>query len=155
MGIAINTLKRPTKLTSILSDRVITLMLLLLIALSLIDSHQATASIKFVGQALFQISPFFILAIFFAAFAKASSADQLIAYILAGLVAGLVGNGNPLAIPTSAIVGIPTYMNGYAAIPLISGLMELGMSPGAALSFATAGAVSMPNWLAYFINIPK
>ena len=33
-------------------------------------------------------------------------------------------------------------MSGYAAIPLISDLMELGMTPGAALSFANAGAVS-------------
>jgi len=66
----------------------------------------------------------------------------MIAYIPADLVADLVGNDNALAIPISALIGIPAYMNGYAAIPLISGLMELGMTPGAALSFATAGAVS-------------
>ncbi len=42
-------------------------------------------------------------------------------------------------------------MNGYAAIPLISDLMELGMTPGAALSFATAGAVSsIPAALAVY-----
>jgi uncharacterized membrane protein YraQ (UPF0718 family) len=39
-------------------------------------------------------------------------------------------------------IGIPAYMNGYAAIPLISGLMELGMTLGAAFSFAAAGALS-------------
>ena len=66
----------------------------------------------------------------------------MIVYMPAGFIAGLVGIGILMAIPTSAIIGIPAYMNGYAAIPLISGLMELGMTPGAALSFATAGAVS-------------
>lgn len=56
-----------------------------------------------------------------------------------------------MAFPFSAIIGIPAYMNGYAAIPLISGLMELGMAPGAALSFVIAGAVSsIPAGLAVY-----
>ena len=80
----------------------------------------------------------------------------MIAYIPAGLVANLVGNGNTAAIPTSALIGIPAYMNGYAAIPLISGLMELGMTPGAALSFATAGAVSsIPAALAVYALVKR
>ena len=66
----------------------------------------------------------------------------MIVYILAGFITGLVGFGNIMAIPNSAIIGIPVYMNGYSAIPLTSGLMELGVTPGAAMSFATAGAVS-------------
>jgi uncharacterized membrane protein YraQ (UPF0718 family) len=321
MTISTNTLNRPGSFVSIFKDRVITLMLLFLITLSLIDSNQAVESIFFVGRALFHISPFFALAILFAAFAKASGADQLIArafsgntvtaivagslagalspfcscgvipviagmlasgvplapvmafciaspimdpemfiltaaginvnfaiaktitaigmgllsgfsilglqklgyvrqplkkatgcgcgqpsfdpqlpikiswrfwqrsnrkdefktqirtnglflgkwmtlaffieslmiaYIPAGLIAGLVGIGNTMAIPTSAIIGIPAYMNGYAAIPLISGLMELGMTPGAALSFATAGAVSsIPAALAVYALVKR
>jgi uncharacterized membrane protein YraQ (UPF0718 family) len=314
-------IKGPGKLASVFNDRIISLMLLLLIALSLIDHHQALQSIIFVGKALFHISPFFALAILFAAFAKASGADQLIArafsgntiaaivagsltgaispfcscgvipviagmlasgvplapvmafciaspimdpemfiltaaginlnfaiaktitaigmgllsgftilslqklgyvrqplkkvtgsgysqpsfnpqlpikiswrfwqeskrkkefrsqiktnglflgkwmtlafffesmmvaYISAGWVAGLIGTGSTLAIPASAIIGIPAYMNGYAAIPLISGLMELGMTPGAALSFATAGAVSsIPAALAVYALVKR
>ena len=66
----------------------------------------------------------------------------MIAYVPAEWVASVVGGGSALAIPVSAVVGVPTYLNGYAAIPLISGLVEMGMSPGAALAFATAGAVS-------------
>ena len=47
-------------------------------------------------------------------------------------------------------------MNGYAAIPLLSGLMELGMTPGAALSFATAGAVSsIPAALAVYALVKR
>ena len=80
----------------------------------------------------------------------------MIAYIPESFITGLLGNHNVLAIPTSAIIGIPAYMNGYAAIPLISGLMELGMTPGAALSFATAGAVSsIPAALAVYALVKR
>ena len=66
----------------------------------------------------------------------------MMAYIPAAWVAAAVGDGSALAIPLAAVVGVPTYLNGYAAIPLIAGLIEMGMSGGAALAFATAGAVS-------------
>jgi uncharacterized protein len=321
MTIVLNTIKRPARVTLILKDRVIALMLLLLITLFIINSNQALESLFFIGQALFYISPFFILAILFAAYAKASGADQLIArafsgktaaaiiagslagalspfcscgvipviagmlasgvplapvmafciaspimdpemfiltaagidinfamaktvtatgmgllsgfsvlgfqkmgyiqhplkqvtgcgcgqpafdpqlpikiswrfwqeskrkdefvsqmrtnglflgkwmafaffieslmiaYIPAGMVANLVGTDNTMAIPISAFIGIPAYMNGYAAIPLLSGMMELGMTRGAALSFATAGAVSsIPAALAVYALVKR
>ena len=80
----------------------------------------------------------------------------MIRYLPADSVAQWVGPDNALAIPLAAIVGIPAYMNGYAAIPLISGLMELGMLPGAALAFATAGAVSsLPAALAVFALVRR
>ena len=66
----------------------------------------------------------------------------MMAYVPAESVAAFVGGDNAFAIPLAAVVGVPAYMNGYAAIPLISGLLEMGMSNGAALAFATAGAVS-------------
>ena len=66
----------------------------------------------------------------------------MMAYVPAESVAAVVGGGSAFAIPLAAVVGVPAYMNGYAAIPLISGLLEMGMSNGAALAFATAGAVS-------------
>ena len=66
----------------------------------------------------------------------------MMAYLPASWVASAVGDGSTLAIPLAAVIGVPTYLNGYAAIPLIAGLLEMGMSGGAALAFATAGAVS-------------
>ena len=66
----------------------------------------------------------------------------MIAYVPAESVAAVAGSNSALAIPLAAVVGVPTYLNGYAAIPLISGLLEMGMSSGAALAFVTAGAVS-------------
>jgi uncharacterized membrane protein YraQ (UPF0718 family) len=66
----------------------------------------------------------------------------MVAYVPAHMIASAVGGDTWFAIPLATLVGVPTYLNGYAAIPLVSGLMELGMSPGAAMSFVTAGAVS-------------
>ena len=66
----------------------------------------------------------------------------MMAYLPAESVAAVVGGDNAFAIPLAAVVGVPAYLNGYAAIPLISGLLEMGMSSGAALAFVTAGAVS-------------
>lgn len=43
---------------------------------------------------------------------------------------------------TATMVGAPAYLNGYAALPLTSGLLQQGMSPGAALSFMVAGSVT-------------
>jgi uncharacterized membrane protein YraQ (UPF0718 family) len=66
----------------------------------------------------------------------------MVAYVSSDWIAAYVGSDNPFAIPLAAIVGAPSYLNGYAAIPLISGLMEIGMTAGAAMAFVTAGAVS-------------
>ena len=45
----------------------------------------------------------------------------MMAYVPASWVASAVGGGSALAIPLAAVVGVPTYLNGYAAIPLIAG----------------------------------
>ncbi|MDH3388286.1 MAG: permease [Gammaproteobacteria bacterium] len=66
----------------------------------------------------------------------------MLAYVSTIWIAGYVGADNPFAIPLAAVVGAPSYLNGYAAIPLVSGLIEIGMTPGAAMAFVTAGAVS-------------
>ena len=66
----------------------------------------------------------------------------MMSYVPASWVATAVGEGSAFAIPLAAVVGAPTYLNGYAAIPLIAGLIEMGMTGGAALAFATAGAIS-------------
>ena len=184
-------------------DRLLGLLALLAAMLFLADRGQALESLRFVGAALLQIAPFFIVAVGFAAFAKTSGIDRLIArapieidwrfwrerakrgvfldqlgsngfflgkwmalaffieslmiaYLPADAIAGMVGSENAIAIPLAALVGIPAYMNGYAAIPMVSGLLALGMTPGAALSFVTAGAVSsIPAALAVYALVRR
>ncbi|OUR80543.1 hypothetical protein A9Q83_01040 [Alphaproteobacteria bacterium 46_93_T64] len=66
----------------------------------------------------------------------------MVAYLPAENVAEVLGDGNAFALPLAALIGIPAYMNGYAAIPLVRGLMDLGMSPATALTFMLAGSVT-------------
>lgn len=64
------------------------------------------------------------------------------------ITATLGGTGvGPIALAT--LVGVPAYLNGYAALPLVGGLISQGMAPGAGLAFLVAGGVtSLPAALA-------
>ena len=66
----------------------------------------------------------------------------MIEYVPSSAIASLVGGQGILPIATAALIGMPAYLNGFVAPPLLAGLMEQGMSPGAAMAFLTAGAIS-------------
>ena len=62
-----------------------------------------------------------------------------------------LGGENVYAIPLAVAIGVPAYLNGFAAVPLIGELMAMGMAPGAALAFLVAGGVtSLPAAMAVF-----
>jgi len=63
----------------------------------------------------------------------------IILYVPEGWITGLLGPGNPYAIPTAALLGVPVYTSNLSALPLIGGLLEGGMNPAAALAFLVAG----------------
>lgn len=72
-------------------------------------------------------------------------------YVPADWVARLVGDGSWQSVLVATLVGIPTYLNGYAALPLIGGLIDQGMAPGAGMAFLLAGGVSsIPAAIAVF-----
>lgn len=66
----------------------------------------------------------------------------LITYVPAEAISSVVGGDGFLPIVIGALVGAPAYLNSYAAPALVAGLMEQGMSAGAAMAFMVAGAVS-------------
>lgn len=66
----------------------------------------------------------------------------MVHYIPAEQIAAVVGGDGILPIIISAFVGVPAYLNSYAAPALVDGLMTQGMSAGAAMTFMIAGAVS-------------
>ena len=73
----------------------------------------------------------------------------LVTYVPAALIAGLVGGTGVGPVVIGALVGTPAYLNGYAAPALVAGLMEQGMSAGAALAFMVSGAVTcVPSMVA-------
>lgn len=79
----------------------------------------------------------------------------MLAWLPAGLLAGWVGD-NVLAIPLAALIGVPAYLNGYAAVPVVAGLIQGGMAPGAALAFMVAGAMtSLPAAIAVFTLVKR
>ncbi|MCE2457541.1 MAG: permease [Dehalococcoidia bacterium] len=55
-------------------------------------------------------------------------------------VTSLFGTDAASWIPLAVLVGAPMYLEGYAALPLVSGLMDKGMSFGAALALMISGA---------------
>ena len=75
----------------------------------------------------------------------------LVRYLPGELVIQAVGYGGTGSILLAALVGVPAYLNGYAALPLVAGLVGQGMNPGAGMAFLLAGGVtSVPAAMAVF-----
>jgi uncharacterized protein len=54
-------------------------------------------------------------------------------------IISLLGQQNQWAVPLAALLGMPVYTSNLTALPLISGLLNQGMNPAAALAFLIAG----------------
>ncbi len=52
----------------------------------------------------------------------------------------LFGSEAGASVPLAVAVGAPMYLDGYAALPLVRGLLDMGMSFGAALALMVSGA---------------
>ncbi len=63
-------------------------------------------------------------------------------YVPEEVIYDLVGRDSPWVVPLSALVGMPIYLDGYAALPLIRGLIESGMRQDAAMAFLVAGGIT-------------
>ncbi|HAD86651.1 MAG TPA: permease [Rhodospirillaceae bacterium] len=80
----------------------------------------------------------------------------MVAYIPADQVGRWLGGGEWWVIPASVLVGVPAYLNGFAAIPTVDGLMDLGMAPGPAMAFMIAGGVtSIPAAMAVWALVKR
>lgn len=66
----------------------------------------------------------------------------MLAWIPAETVTSTLGGTGIMPIITATLVGVPAYLNGYAALPLVGGLIDQGMAPGAGLAFLVAGGVT-------------
>lgn len=66
----------------------------------------------------------------------------MIEYVPAERIASVVGGEGVIPIIISALVGIPAYLNSYIAPPVVSGLVDQGMSIGSGMAFIIAGAIS-------------
>ena len=66
----------------------------------------------------------------------------MLTYVPADWIAHILGGQGFMPILLGALVGAPAYLNGYAAVQLVDGLLSQGMAPGAAMSFVVAGGVT-------------
>ncbi|MEX2199954.1 MAG: permease [Dongiaceae bacterium] len=57
-------------------------------------------------------------------------------------VVAIAGADNRWAIPLAVLIGTPIYLDGYAALPLVRGLVDLGMTPGAAMALLVSGGIT-------------
>ncbi len=80
----------------------------------------------------------------------------MLTYVPADAIAEVLGTGSNWAIPTAVLVGVPAYLNGYAALPLVDGLIDMGVSPGAGMAFLVAGGItSIPAAIAVFALVKR
>ena len=63
-------------------------------------------------------------------------------YVPDQLITNYISADNPFSVIVAALIGIPFYTTNMTALPLISGLISLGMNEGAALAFLIAGPVT-------------
>ena len=63
-------------------------------------------------------------------------------YVPENLISGWIGGDNPFSVLIAALIGIPFYTTNLTALPLVSGLITLGMNNGAVLAFLIAGPVT-------------
>ena len=66
----------------------------------------------------------------------------MVRFVPAEAISSVLGGEGVGPVILAALIGAPAYLNGYAAPALVSGLVEAGMTPGAALSFLIAGGVT-------------
>jgi uncharacterized membrane protein YraQ (UPF0718 family) len=82
--------------------------------------------------------------------------SMMLTYVPADMIANALGANSMWAIPTAVIVGVPAYLNGYAALPLVDGLIGVGVSPGAGMAFLVSGGVtSIPAAIAVFAIVKR
>ncbi len=80
----------------------------------------------------------------------------MVAYIPDSIIAVQLGGYAWWTIPAAVVVGVPAYLNGFAAIPLMEGLIDLGMAKGAAMAFMVAGGVtSIPAAVGVFALVRR
>lgn len=71
------------------------------------------------------------------------------------LIIHYLGSGNKLAVILLAVIGLPLYVSGASAVPLIHTLVEAGASQGALLAFMITGPGTSAGVIAGLVTIMK
>jgi uncharacterized membrane protein YraQ (UPF0718 family) len=80
----------------------------------------------------------------------------IVHYLNPEWISSLLGKDRAFSIPLATVIGIPLYTSGVAAIPIVKGLLNSGMSHGAAMAFLVAGPVTtIPAMTAVFALVKR
>jgi uncharacterized membrane protein YraQ (UPF0718 family) len=66
----------------------------------------------------------------------------ILRYVPQGLIASRLGSQSAWSVPLATLISIPMYTTNLTSLGLIAGLLQRGMSGGAALAFLIGGAVT-------------
>ncbi|MGE5677337.1 MAG: permease [Pseudomonadota bacterium] len=76
-------------------------------------------------------------------------------FVPAELIIKFMSSGNKLAVPLMALVGLPLYVSGSSAIPIINALISGGASQGALLAFMITGPGTSAGVIAGLVTIMR
>jgi uncharacterized membrane protein YraQ (UPF0718 family) len=89
-------------------------------------------------------------------FAAFAAVGYLINYFVpAEWISAVFGVSNVFAVPLAAVIGLPLYVSGNAAIPLMDSFLQAGVSPGAMLAFMITGPGTSAGVIAGISSILK
>ncbi|MGH3931322.1 MAG: permease, partial [Pseudonocardiaceae bacterium] len=66
----------------------------------------------------------------------------IVRFVPPSIVSAGFGGNVVVSVLLAAAIGVPLYLNGVGAIPVVAGLMATGMNPAAATTFLLAGAIT-------------
>jgi uncharacterized membrane protein YraQ (UPF0718 family) len=118
-------------------DRVVLGLVLLVLVLAVFDAQQAQRTLGYVATELVYLGPWFTLSVLFAAAAKATGGDAIVAQAFAGREGRMI--------PLAAMVGGLTPFCSCGVIPLVAGLFGAGVPLAPVMAFWIASPLMDPT----------
>ena len=129
---------KPTRrLPAFITDRVFIALVLAFAGLTILDQTQAYRSLRFTLQSMIGIAPFFLLAIAFAGYAKATGFDAHIARAFSGK--------SWLTIIAASLAGALSPFCSCGVIPLIAAMLASGVPLAPVMAFCISSPIMDPE----------
>jgi uncharacterized membrane protein YraQ (UPF0718 family) len=118
-------------------DRVVLSLFALMLVLAILDAQLARRTLGYVASELAHLGPWFTLSVLFAAYAKATGGDTIVARVFAGREGRMI--------PLAAVVGGLTPFCSCGVIPLVAGLFGAGVPLAPVMAFWIASPLMDPT----------
>src|SRR3984893_13224239 len=118
-------------------DRVVLSLVALMLVLAIFDAQPARRTLGYVASELVHLGPWFTLSVLFAAAAKATGGDAIVARAFAGREGWVI--------PIAAIVGGLTPFCSCGVIPLVAGFFGAGVPLAPVMAFWIASPLMDPT----------